>query len=109
MRRLKGFTLIELLVVIAIISLLVSILLPALNRVKDQAKNVVCATNLKGLIVAWTAYASSYDGQLCGADTYTGFAEEGRGYGYEWSWVWAPWNEASNSPSTKAPSYDERI
>ena len=110
MRRLKGFTLIELLVVIAIISLLVSILLPALNRVKEQAKNLVCATNLKGLIVAWTTYAGSYDGKLCGADTYIGSTWEIAGGGYEWSWVWAPWNNASDSPSTKAPpSYDERI
>ena len=110
MRRLKGFTLVELLVVIAIISLLVSILLPALNKVKEQAKNLVCATNLKGLVVAWTTYASSYDGQLCGADTYRGSAWESIGGGYKWSWVWAPWDNASDSPSTNtSPSYDERI
>ncbi len=110
MRRLKGFTLVELLVVIAIISLLVSILLPALNKVKEQTKNLVCATNLKGLVVAWTTYASSNDGQLCGADTYRGSAWESTGGGYKWSWVWAPWNNASDSSSNStSPSYDERI
>lgn len=110
MGRQKGFTLIELLVVIAIISLLVSILLPALNKVKEQAKNLVCATNLKGLVVAWTAYAASNDGQLCGADTYIGPAWERTGGGYESSWVWAPWNINSMGPySTPMPSYDERI
>lgn len=46
MRKRNGFTLIELLVVIAIIAVLMAILMPALNRVKKQARAVACMANL---------------------------------------------------------------
>jgi prepilin-type N-terminal cleavage/methylation domain-containing protein len=57
-----AFTLIELLVVIAIISLLVSILLPSLNRAKDLAKRVVCLTNMKSNGTAISAYTTANNG-----------------------------------------------
>lgn len=54
----KGFTLVELLVVISIIALLVSILMPALGKVRSQGKKVLCATTLHQWGIALTLYAA---------------------------------------------------
>ena len=63
-RKPRGFTLIELLVVIAIISLLVSILLPSLNRAKDLARRAICSTNLKPFYAAFYQYILDSDDWL---------------------------------------------
>jgi prepilin-type N-terminal cleavage/methylation domain-containing protein len=63
-RTYGGFTLIELLVVIAIIALLMAILLPTLQRVKQQARAVVCQSNLRQWGIILRAYSSTADGQL---------------------------------------------
>ena len=57
----KGFTLIELLVVITIIALLVSIVMPALNKAKQQAAMVVCMSGQKQFCIAWTMYAGDHN------------------------------------------------
>jgi prepilin-type N-terminal cleavage/methylation domain-containing protein len=60
--RKRAFTLIELLVVVAIISLLVSILLPSLQKAKDLANLTACASNAKQLGLAISMYACDFDG-----------------------------------------------
>ncbi len=74
-----GFTLIELLVVIAIIALLVSILLPSLNRARELAKRAVCSTNLNGMGKALVLYNSSNDDKApsCGDNAAIDGAAEG--------------------------------
>jgi len=60
----KGFTLIELLVVIAIIALLMAILLPALQRVKEQARTISCRSNLRQYGVVERMYLDDNEGRF---------------------------------------------
>jgi len=60
----RAFTLIELLVVIAIIALLMAILIPALQRVKNQAKGTICVQNLRTMTMAWIMYKDDNDDEL---------------------------------------------
>ena len=73
MDKRKGFTLIELLVVIAIIALLLSILTPSLNAVKEKAKRIYCMNNLKNMTLIWIMYNEVHDGRV--PDGGTGFED----------------------------------
>ena len=67
--KLSAFTLLELLVVMSIISLLMSILLPSLRKVRETGKRAVCLSNLRQFNIAWTSYALENNDKICAADT----------------------------------------
>ena len=64
MRRQKAFTLIELLVVISIIAILMAILMPVLNRIREQGKRTKCFNTMRQLALAWFMYAEDNDGKI---------------------------------------------
>ena len=97
MRR-RGFTLIELLVVVAIIGLLIAILLPSLNKARDNAKSATCLSNLKALGQGANTYAADWNNFLPpeyreGQANYTSGATfnirdtSGGGFGTAWSFA----------------------
>jgi prepilin-type N-terminal cleavage/methylation domain-containing protein/prepilin-type processing-associated H-X9-DG protein len=97
----KGFTLIELLVVIAIIAILAAMLLPALSRAKDKAKQISCASNMKN----WEMALTMYEGDNSDAIPYFGLDSSAATTTTFWPSYLAPYL----SQITKGTYYDTII
>lgn len=83
----RGFTLVELLVVIGIIALLMSILLPTLGRVREQANSTKCRANLRSLAQAFIMYAKDNRDLFPAGARYPATGGSGQHMkSYDWIW-----------------------
>ena len=100
----NGFTLIELLVVIVIIALLMAILMPALRRVREQARMLGCSGNLRQWVLVLNTYCMENDGKF-----FSGVND----FGHWWPWQldedlkdWKK-NKIWFCPTATKPIFDE--
>lgn len=93
----SGFTLVELLVVISIIALLLAVLIPALSRARDLGQRIVCLSNMRSCITAWSAYSAANNGLLVGGIVgVKGTTTDPTLTQYWYSWVEIPQDAAGN-------------
>jgi len=92
-----GFTLIELLVVIAIISVLIALLLPAVQSAREAARRSQCCNNLMQMGLALQSYESAHEVLPPGVVNLTGpVLDQPKGYGYGWLTQVLPYFEMKN-------------
>jgi prepilin-type N-terminal cleavage/methylation domain-containing protein len=93
MRKAFGFTLVELLVVIAIIAILMGLLLPAVQAVRESARSSKCASNLRQVGLAVMAYADVHQGKFPRTD----HDKNAHGESKSWLFTVAPFLESCDA------------
>lgn len=110
-RTARGFTLVELLVVISIISMLMALLLPAVQQARESGRRLACSNNVKQLATAIRSYETQFN-------RFPGYVNELQGQRASWVVMilpfleelelWDQWND-SNTTNNSTPSMDVLI
>jgi prepilin-type N-terminal cleavage/methylation domain-containing protein len=96
-RTARGFTLVELLVVIGVVAILIALLMPALNKARQQARDVSCAANMRQALMAIMSYNNDYKGGLQNYDPRCKY----------WGAGWP--GGTSSGPHAVAQNYDDHM
>src|SRR5947209_13452228 len=107
MRARRGFTLIELLVVIAIIGVLIGLLLPAVQKVREAANRLKCKNNLKQIGIALHSYHDRMNGFPAGYQTRV--APDNSDLGPGWGWAAYLLDDLEQSNLRKRIRFDLQI